>query len=382
MLSVLKEKLKMQKHVVMIIANSPDPSYFKWFTALNKKQEEFKLTYVFMLTQPTPMETYYREEGIDVHWLYFNYSKSKYFQFIRVTFQLFLLFLRIKPDVVQTNLFDDSLTALFAARLAGVKKRVVTKQDTGYHILYFPKYIKLDTFINWNATHIIPSSGETKELIMKYESPPENKVQIIHHGMSETGITNVTPEQVKAFKRKYNLENKVVVGSVSRYIELKGYRYIISAAKIAVHKYPNLHFLFIGTGQQKDELALLIAMNKMEGFITITGRIDFSDIPTAYRSMDIFIHASEIEAFGFVFAEAMFNKVPMISTRVGAVRDVLTHKENVYITKFKDPSDIAEGIDYMMRSDRKLIAEKAYAICKEKFAIEIMWDNYKNLFNN
>jgi glycosyltransferase involved in cell wall biosynthesis len=380
--SVLKKKSRMQKHIVMIIANSPDPSYFKWFTALNKKEKQFKLTYIFLLTEPTHMEKYYRDEGIHVHWLYFNYARSKYFQFIRVTFQLYRLFLKIKPDVVQTNLFDDSLTGLFAARLAGVKKRIATKQDTGYHILYFPRYIKLDKFINWNATNIIPSSGETKELIMKYENPPENKVRIIHHGMSEAGITSATPEQVKAFKQKYHLENKIVIGSVSRYIELKGYRYIIAAAKIAVQKYPNIHFLFIGTGDQKDELALLIAMNKLENYITITGRIDFSEIPTAYKSMDIFIHASEVEAFGFVFAEAMFNKVPMISTRVGAVRDVLTHKENIYMTKFKDPVDIAEGINFMMQADRQQIAEKAYLICKDRFAIEIMWENYKNLFNS
>ncbi len=366
----------------MIIANSPDPSYFKWFTALNKKEKQFKLTYVFLLTENTSMAKYYREEGIDVRWFYFNYAKSKYLQFIRLTFQLFRLFRQIKPDVVQTNLFDDSLTGLLAARLAGVKKRIATKQDTGFHILYFPKYIKLDRFINWNATDIIPSSGETKELIMKYENPPVNKIKIIHHGMSEAGITNATTEQVTAFKHKYNLKDKIVVGSVSRYVELKGYRYIISAAKIALQKYPNLHFLFIGTGQQKDELASLIRMNNLENNITLTGRIDFTEIATAYKSMDIFIHASEVEAFGFVFVEAMFNKVPIISTHVGAVRDALSHKENVYITKFKNPEDIAEGINFMMQSDRKLIAEKAYAICREEFAIEIMWEKYKYLFNN
>ena len=173
-----------------------------------------------------------------------------------------------------------------------------------------------------------------------------------------------------------------MVGTVSRYIELKGYRYIINAARLAIQKYPNLHFLFIGMGEQQDELSLLVSHNKLENHITITGKIDFELISAAYKSMDIFIHASEIEAFGFVFAEAMFNKVPIISTRVGAVRDALTHKENAYVTKFKDPEDIAAGIDFMMQANRKEIAEKAYAICCEKFAIEKMWENYKAIYND
>jgi glycosyltransferase involved in cell wall biosynthesis len=366
----------------MIIANSPNPSYFKWFAQLNAKEKLFRLTYVFLLTENTHMEEAFKADGVDVRWFYFNYTKSKYLQFIRLTFQLRNLFRELKPDVVQTNLFDDSLPGLLAAKLAGVKKRVVTKQDTGYHILYHPHYIRLDKFINSNATHILPTSIETKELIMKFEAPPESKVTIVNHGMSEEGITRTTPEKIAEFKKKYKLENKIVIGSVSRYIELKGYRYIIAAAKIAVQKYPNIHFIFIGTGQQKEELEALVLQNKLDNHITLTGRIDFDQIPTAYQCMDIFIHASEVEAFGFVFAEAMFNKVPIISTNVGAVRDAMTNRENVFVTKFKDPESIAEGIDFMMNTDRKAIAEKAYKLCREKFSIEKMWDNYKKLFNS
>jgi glycosyltransferase involved in cell wall biosynthesis len=366
----------------MIIANSPSPSYFKWFAELNKKEGQFKLTYVFLLTENTNIDESFKSNGVDVHWCFFNYAKPKRKQFIRLAFQLWRLFLKLKPDVVQTNLFDDSLPALFAARLAGIKKRVITKQDTGYHILYHPQYIKLDKFNNSNATNIIPTSIETKELIMAHENPPAEKVKIINHGMSEDGITKTTEHQISEFKKKYKLENKIVIGSVSRYIELKGYRYIIAAAKLTVKKYPDVHFIFIGTGQQKEELETLVKLNELENYITLTGRIDFDQIPAAYRSMDIFIHASEVEAFGFVFAEAMFNKVPVISTNVGAVRDALTHKENVYITKFKDPEDIAAGIDFMMNADRKAIAQKAYILCRERFSIERMWDNYKNLFNS
>lgn len=366
----------------MIIANSPNPSYFNWFAELNNKTKEFKLTYVFLLTQNTNMTEAYKASGVKAIWYPFNYTKSKPLQYLRLTFQLLKLFLKIKPDIVHTNLFDDSLPGLLAARLAGVKKRIITKQDTGFHILYHPKHIKLDIFNNTNATHIIPTSTETKELILKYENPDASKVRVISHGMSEAGITNATSEQVAEFKTKFGLTNKIVIGSVSRYIELKGYRYIIGAAKIAVQKYPNLHFLFIGTGEQKNELELLISLNKLGNHITLTGRIDFNLISAAYKSMEVFIHASEVEAFGFVFAEAMFNKVPVISTKVGAVRDALTHKENAYITKFKDPEDIAAGIDFMMQNDRKLIASKAYEICRKKFAIEIMWENYKTIYNS
>jgi hypothetical protein len=53
----------------------------------------------------------------------FYQKEKKIIQYFRLTFQLLFLFLRIKPDVVQTNLFDDSLPGLLAARMCGVKKQ-------------------------------------------------------------------------------------------------------------------------------------------------------------------------------------------------------------------------------------------------------------------
>jgi glycosyltransferase involved in cell wall biosynthesis len=368
------------KHVLLIIANSPNPSYFNWFAEINAKEKAVKFTYVFLCIDKPALIEKVKAEGVDSYWYYFNYAKSKPLQYVTLLFKLLFLFKRIKPDVVHTNLFDDSLPALLAARMAGVKNRIITKQDTGYHILYHPGYIALDKFNNRNAKHIIPTSQETRALILKYEKPDSKKVQIIHHGISEEKITKASPEQIQEFKKKYSLENKFVLGSVSRYIELKGYRYIIGAAGIIVKKHPDVHFLFVGDGQQREELQRLIDDNGLSDHITLTGKIDFSLVPVAYKCMDVFIHASEVEAFGFVFAEAIFNKVPIISTRVGAVRDELNHKENVFITEFKDPSSIAEGIEFMMSADRKLIAERALKIAKDKFAIEIMWNNYKKLY--
>jgi len=322
-----------------------------------------------------------RQYEVNSFWFPFDYTKKKPFQYLRLVWQLFSLFRKIKPDAVHTNLFDDSLSGIFAAKLAGVKNRILTKQDTGFHILYQTSMIKFDRFNNRNATHIVPTSNDTKELILKHESPATDKVTVIPHGMSEKMVTRSTNQQKNDFLSKYNLQNKTVIGSVGRYIEIMGYRYIIEAAKLCVQKNSLLHFLFIGDGPQKEELENLIREHNLQKYITLTGRIDFDLIPAAYQCMDIFVHSAEAEPFGFVFPEAMFNKVPVVSTAVGAVKDGLTHKVNAYITKFKDPEDIASGIEFMLHHDRKEIAEKAYLVCREKYTVERMWNDYKKLYS-
>lgn len=368
------------KHVVMIITNSPNPSYFRPFAAFCRNDTEVKISFVFLHTAPPSLMEELENLGSKCYYLPFFQEKPKPFQYIRLTIQLFFLFLKIKPDVVQTNLFDDSLPGLLAARIARVKSRIITKQDTNFHILYYPQYIKFDKFNNFNATIIVPVSAEVLDLIMNYEHPSKYKIRIVHHGMDENFITSATTSEISQFKKKYGLEKKFVIGCVSRYVEIKGYKQIIEAAEILCSKHENFVFLGMGSGPQKTELLELIKEKKLSDKFILTDKIEYSLIPSAYKSFDVFIHNSINEAFGFVFPEAMFNKIPIVSTNVGAVRDVLKHKESCYFTQFNSVADIVNGIEYMLEEDRAQIAERAFEICKNNFSIEKMWKNYRELF--
>jgi len=370
----------MSKHIVMIIANSSNPSYFRWFAELNSVENEFKLSYIYLNTSKPSIADELNQYNVNSYWFYFDYSKNKYFQYIKILFKLFFLFLKIKPDVVQTNLFDDSLPGLLAARLNRIKKRIITKQDTGFHIRYSPKWIIFDKLNNFNATDIVVVSQETHELVNKFEKPNISKIKLIHHGVDQNFFSKKSDKYITEFKNKYNLNGKIVIGTIARYIELKGYKNIIEAAKLINEKRNDIVFVGVGWGDLKDELEELIKKYNLEGKVILTGKIEYEKIPSIFKCFDIFLHAAIYEPFGFVIAEAMFAKIPIISTSVGASRDALVHKESGYIINFNDPDDIVKGIDFMLSNDSMEIANKAYELAKLNFAKNIMWTNYKNVF--
>ncbi len=369
------------KHVVMIIANSPNPSYFKWFAELNHKEKACKLSFVFLHTETPELCATVKVFGVESHVIYFNTYVSKPLQYLKMLFKLYFLFKRIKPDVVQTNLFDDTLPGMLAAKLAGIKKRIITKQDTGYHVNYAPWVVKYDKFNNRNATHLIAVSEESKEFILKHEDGDAAKITMIHHGVDEHFITSASQKQIDLVKNKFTLQNKLVSGTVARYIPLKGYSALIEATATLVNHYPNILFLGVGYGAQLEELKEKIKEKKLEQHFILTDLLDYELMPAVYQCMDIYVHAAQIEPFGFVIAEAMFNKKSIITTHVGAARDVLVHKESAFLINYDSPNEIAEGVKYIV--DNQLgneMADKAYELAKKHFAREIMWQNYKNLF--
>lgn len=371
---------KSKKHVVMIIANSSNPSYFRWFAELNKSENAFTLSFIFLHTELPPIAEVVQKYNVSSYWLYFNTFEWKPLQYLKSCVKFYFLFKKIKPDVVHSNLFDDALPATLAARLAHIKKRVITKQDTGFHVNNATEIVKFDIFNNTNATHLIACSEESKEFILNNEKGDKNKISMIHHGVDERFITSATESQIKEVREKFGLTGKTVIGTVARYIELKGYIDFINAAEIVVKKYPNTLFLGVGDGPQQKELEDLIKQKGLENHIVLTNWIDYRLIPAVYHCMDVYVHAAVLEPFGFVIAEAMFNKKPIVTTRVGASRDVLVHKESAFLINHNAPSEIAEGVEFFLANPHTEIVEKAYLLAVKNFSRENMWNSYKTLF--
>lgn len=368
-------------HVLQIIANNSSVPYFSWYADRISGYPGIKFSFVALYPEKPAMIQEMRQKDCDCYWIKFDHKHRKV-SMISSFFALYKLFRRLKPDVVNTHLFDDSLPALFAAKLAGVKMRVITKNDTAFHWMHNPKWVKADRFNNANATHIVAISGEAKKFIIEKEKADIGKIYLIHHGISIPDATLQTVKDREELKKQYGLEGKVVIGTVARYIDWKGYKYIIEAARTITEKHKNVKFLFAGHGEQKGELKELVKKYKLEDYIVFTGWIKKEQIPSLYGVMDIFLHAAIMEPFGFVFAEAMANGVPIVTTPTGAAGDVLKDKETCYYVKYKDAQSIVEGIDWVIEhpKEREAMKEKIKKIAAEQLSVEKMLDSYVKLY--
>lgn len=366
-------------HVIQIMANNPSVPYFKWFAEEVHKHPEMKFTFVAMCAERPAMLDEMKERNCDCVWIKFDASDRKV-GMVKAFSAMYKLFKKLKPDVVHTHLFDDSFPGLLAARLAGVKKRVITKQDTTFHWYYAPKWVWADRFNNRNATHLIAVTEENKEFILECERADPKKIRLAHNGFPFDLMTRQFDDVKQKYVEKYGLKDKIVVGTVSRLIEWKGYLNIIDAAERLVKKYPQLHFLFIGQGEQKGVLEKTIADKNLQNNITLTDWVDRADIPSLYGLMDIYLHAAKFEPFGFVIIEAMFNGVPVVSTATGVARDIINHKENGYLVEYEEIEKLADGVEYMIENDRKAIGIKGKAAALKGHQFESMFNRYKDIY--
>lgn len=365
-------------HIVFTIANNSSVPYFNWFAEMASQKKEHKFSFIALCKEKPQMIKDVAKYGWKCYWIPFDHTKRKK-SMISAFFKIYRLLKQLKPDVINSHLFDDALPCLLAGKLIGIKIRAIVKADTGFHYNYAPQWVKFDKLNNTLATHIIAPSNESKKFILEKEKAEKSKVKMIHHGIPSK-IFTAQSEKIKAnFIKKYKLQNKIVMGTISRLIDWKGYKYIINAAKIVVKDYPNAIFLFVGEGNQKEELEQLVKVNNLENHIIFTGWVNRNEIPSLYAIIDIYVHAACFEPFGFVIPEAMINNKPIVSTPTGSALDAIEHKTDGYLCKYKNEESLAKGILDTIKNGH-LYKERIGKKGLQMFEFEVMFNNYINLY--
>ncbi|HTA26934.1 MAG TPA: glycosyltransferase family 4 protein [Bacteroidia bacterium] len=368
-------------HVVHVIANNSTVPYLNWFAEGLRNYPDVKFSVVAMYPEKPHLIEEMKAFGCDAYWIKFDAAKRKS-GMISSFFKLYKLFKQLKPDVLNAHLFDDSVPALLAARFAGIKKRVIRKQDTAFHWYFKPLWVWVDRFNNVNSTDIIAISKDSEKFLLEKEKAPARKMRMIHNGIPIKDFTTQVDADKEMLVKKYGLEGKTVLGTIARYIEWKGYKYIIEAARELTRKNKNLKFLFVGHGEQQNELEDLVNKYGLSEYIVFTGWIDRKYIPSLYGIMDVYIHAAVMEPFGFVLVEAMANGVAIVTSKTGVAADALIHMETCYFTGDKDPEGIAEGVQWMLENptERNAMKDRVRKLAADLFSVEHMLDEHIKVY--
>lgn len=176
------------------------------------------------------------------------------------------------------------------------------------------------------------------------------------------------------------IKRNIEISCIGTVNERKGQRFIVETLNIlnTTGSLPEIHFTIIGDGAIKNELEILVKKYNIEKYISFIGN---SNKVTEYLlQSDIFILPSLDEGFPIAILEAMRASLPIVSTKVGGIPEML---ENGVNGIFIDPSTkgVCDFISNINNYDWKAMGEKSYQIFLEKFTVKTMIDSYSSVIN-
>lgn len=116
----------------------------------------------------------------------------------------------------------------------------------------------------------------------------------------------IKSEKVDDLRKQFGLtDNDFVLIFVGRLGKEKNVDFLIESHKDLVNKIPNLKFLIIGDGPEREEFYLHAKKLKLLDSIIFTGMVPWDKVPIYYQLADVFVTASTTETQGLTVIEAM-----------------------------------------------------------------------------
>lgn len=270
-----------------------------------------------------------------------------------IVYKLYKYLKKEKPHVVQTYILKPNLYGRFAARLAGVPVIISTeltlKDQAPSFISRFRDLFlhPLNALLNKRTDAIICASEAIKK---QWENrKTREKLKVIYPPFDISKLVD-TDQAISGGKVKRN--GDWVIGIVGRLSEEKRHIDLMMAFKEVSLLFPHTRLLVVGDGYLREQLEKsaddLIIRNRT----TFTG---FTNNVFQYlREMDIFILPSRTEGSPLSIMEAMISGLPVISTGVGGIPEIVVDNETGILVQPKKPQEIAKAIIRMLSNPNEM----------------------------
>ncbi|MFH1412835.1 MAG: glycosyltransferase family 4 protein [bacterium] len=215
--------------------------------------------------------------------------------------------------------------------------------------LAHPRKAWLAKKILHKAHKIICANSYTGEKVKEIIDQKQlGKVKIVNPGIAGRPIYN--EQAISKLKDAYNL-HRIVLFSISRLIERKGFDKVIEAMPQIVAEVSNLVYYIAGTGPDEEYLKNKVKElpNEIQNKIKFLKSLNEADKWTWMNACDIFIMparsiGNDIEGFGIVYLEAALAGKPVIAGKSGGVSDAVVDNLTGLMVNPEDINDIAKAV--------------------------------------
>ncbi|MDA3075955.1 glycosyltransferase [Campylobacter sp. JMF_04 NA10] len=304
------------------------------------------------------------------------YIIKKYTHIFAYMKSIYKIIQKEKPDIIHSHEFIVSLIPLLIAKFCGIKIRIAHS-----HSSYIKSKIKIlivkfaRLFFNFIATDLWACSQNAGEFLFG-----KNKNITIINNSIEYNKFKFDIEKRNLYRKKFNVENKIVFGIVAGFQEIKNYDFCLEVFEEFYKKNSNAFLIICGDGILRNKIENIIRDKKIEKSVILLGNTP--NINEILNCFDVFLLTSHYEGLPVVLVEAQANGLKCFAPsqavpKICSINDKLILLNNYDKNTWEN--EIYKNLEYK-RDDMSIeIFEKyGYEIKKETKKLE---NKYLELFN-
>jgi glycosyltransferase involved in cell wall biosynthesis len=230
-----------------------------------------------------------------------------------------------------------------------------------------------------HARAVITCCGANLDYLNQIAPSQQSKFSLIYHGVN-----------LKDFQMASNGDTREqpVILSVGRLVEKKGFQDLLQALHIAKERGERFQCDIYGDGPLRQPLQRWIEEHDMTGEVKLMGDISQQELISIYQTADLFVltpvqtEDGDRDGIPNVLVEAMAVGLPVVTTAVAGIPELVDHNQNGLLYQSRDVDGISSGIIELLRSaeKRRQLGSAGSKKVRERFDVAQAAKQLKTLF--
>jgi glycosyltransferase involved in cell wall biosynthesis len=295
----------------------------------------------------------------------------------RMYLRLLRLFSDWQPDIVHTHI--QVLRYVLPTTLVFRNTRFV---HTVHNLAEYEVEPRARWIQRYSFRHgVVPIAVAEKVALSLRQLYQIQECKVILNGIptSQYARPRLTREE---WRRRERFEDEdVLFVSVARFAPQKNHALLLNAFASGPGHDSKAHLVLVGDGQNREQLEAQARDLGIRNQVRFLGlRTDISEVLGA---MDVFVLSSDFEGNPLSVMEAMASGLPIVSTAVGGIPDLVEDRKQGMLVRAGDVNDLARSMALLMREEetRRGFGRAAALRAREQFDVSKMVEAYEEVYN-
>ncbi|GAB4145579.1 MAG: glycosyltransferase family 4 protein [Bacteroidia bacterium] len=302
-----------------------------------------------------------------------------------------------RPDIVHTHASKAGTLGRLAAASCGVPVIVHTFHGHVFHS-YFNKLTTtvfkiIERYLARKSSAIVAISEKQKqELTEEHHICAKEKISVIPLGFDLDRFRTDKEIKRKIFRSKWQIgDDELVISIIGRLVPVKNHTMFLHVISKVLKTAPDkkLRFLIVGDGECRAELELQAKQLEIP-FAAAAGTFDPLIFTSWEKEVDVVLAGSDIvcltswnEGTPVSLIEAQAASVPIVSTRVGGIEDVVKEGETALLSPPGDIDAFEKQLQRLIQDDqlRKKFSVQGWLHASSLFHYTRLVSDMKSLYD-
>jgi len=249
---------------------------------------------------------------------------------------------RERVDLVHAHQYTPFFYALAARGLGGRPPVLFTE-----HGRWFPDYprrkrILFNRLMLRRTDRVVAVGHAVRRALVANEGIADRRIEVIYNGVDGSAFDGPVEDRAALRERLGFDPKQFVVVQVARLDHLKDHATAIRTIERVAAQRSDARLVLVGEGPEREKIEAEIRSRRVEPYARLLGLR--SDVADLLRASDLFLLTSISEGIPVTLIEAMAAALPIVSTDVGGVGEVVEHDKTGLLAPSGDDGALAEAV--------------------------------------